>query len=90
MNVKGNLTTMIGVYSEQYKGGPVLQTNDSVVYLLNFPQNSSYEGKRLEVIGVVETDTSHTVGPYQPGQPISQGWEGPRTVMDVKSFKILE
>lgn len=89
-NNMDGMTTLVGTYSEQYKGGPVLQTNDSVIYLLNFPENSSYEGKKIEVTGILETDNSHTVAPYQPGQPISQGWAGPRTVMDVKSFKLLE
>lgn len=85
-----NETTITGIYSEKYKGGPVLETNNTIIYLVNFPENSTYEGKRLEVTGSIFEDNETVVGPYKPGEPISQGWEEPRTVMNVTSFRLVE
>lgn len=91
MTKKDKQTTITGVYSEKYKGGPVIETNDgAVVYLTNFQQDSKYEGKTIEVTGFLFEDTEHVVGPYKPGEPISQGWASPRSVMNVSSFKVIK
>lgn len=86
---KNNQTTLVGIYSEQYKGGPVIETNSTVVYLINFSGNSSYEGKTIEVTGVLFEDKENVVGPYVPNEPISQGWSEPRWAIAVSSFKIV-
>ena len=81
--------TIVGIYSERYKGGPVLETDKGTIYLVGL-ENSTYEGKTLQVSGEIAQDTENVVGPYKPGEPISQGWSEPRTVMKVKSFKVLK
>lgn len=85
-------TTIVGVYSERYKGGPVVEAKkEGLVYLVGtFQQNSKYEGKKVEVTGVLSQDTETVVGPYKKGEPISQGWAESRTVLSVKTFKVLD
>lgn len=87
---KKEVTTLKGQYSGRYKGGPVLRTQDNIIYLLDFPEDDKYEGKTMEVTGKIEEDNEHNIKPYKEGDLISQGWEGGRTVMKVISFKVIK
>ncbi|VVC04010.1 Uncharacterised protein [Candidatus Bilamarchaeum dharawalense] len=81
--------TIVGVYSERYKGGPVLETDMGIIYLINL-EKSEFEGKTLLVTGTITQDKDNVVGPYKPGEPISQGWEAPRLVMVVTKFELVK
>ena len=88
--ITSETTTVVGIYSSRYKGGPVIKTKDNHLYLLNFPEDDKYEGKTLQVVGKIEEDNEHVVKPYEKGEIVSQGWASPRTVIKVVSFKVIK
>lgn len=83
-----NQTTIVGKYEEKpSKLGPVVNG----VILLDRKFEEKYAGKIVEVTGILtEKDSSFEAEPYEPGKPISQGTEGPISIMrNVTSIKIV-